>query len=168
MELYIDSSFDIVISQGLVDNFTAREISIGLCCLIKSEHYDLTDIQKRASEYLEKLTDNGLLESISENNQPNVYKKTNEFHKRVESLESADILKALFIRDCQLRRAICDCQMSEYRSVMRLHTKYFSDTDDFQEVCTLLEERYNSINDEIEIIEQLLSIYYNERSSVLE
>lgn len=58
--------------------------------------------------------------------------------------------------------------MSEYRSVMRLHTKYFSDTDDFQEVCTLLEERYNSINDEIEIIEQLLSIYYNERSSVLE
>ena len=170
MELEIESLVDTVITIGYLDNFTAREITIGLCCLTKTEHCELKNIQKRVSAYLEKLADNDLLESISENNQPNVYKKTKEFHIYASPLETSANLKIQFIKECQAQRDNCTVEMSECSSAMRVYSKLCGNSHNLKELMrpayALLEEQHNFLINKIKIIDNLLDIYDSEVGQV--
>lgn len=163
MGLEIESLIDTVITVGYLDYFTAREITIGLCCLAKIEHCDLIDTQKRVSEYLDKLADNDLLESTPVNNQSNVYKKTDEFHICAEPLDTATTLTALFIKECQSQRNNCALEISECGSAMSVHSKLCRDSSNLQELMKpaylLIEERHNHFINKLKIIDQLLGIH---------
>ncbi|MFY8328215.1 hypothetical protein [Pseudoalteromonas sp. ZZD1] len=168
MKLEIELLIDTVISMEYIDSFTVREVSIALCCLTKMEHCELTDIQKRVSEYLEKLVDVDLLESTFENEQTKIYKKTDEIQLYIDNSQVANHYKLLLIKELEALRDNNAFEISESSSAMRVHSKLCGGSHNLKELMKpaydLLEERHHSLINKLKIVDQLLSIYENEVS----
>ena len=172
MDLNLDSFFHTVISMSNVDNFTLKEISVGFCCLTKTEHFELSEIQRKVSSYVKQLTKKGQLEeSIVINNKFKIYKKTHLFYDSYDIIKTRAWLQVEFIKDCRAQRSRFIFEMLEYDKALKAYSKSYKNSHNLEGIMkpahALLEDKCSLLKKKIKIIDQLLVIYNKEVRLVL-
>ncbi|MBH0041426.1 hypothetical protein [Pseudoalteromonas sp. SWXJZ10B] len=172
MDLNLDSFFHTVISMSNVDHFTMKEVSVGFCCLTKTEHFELSEIERKVSGYVKKLLKKGQLEESSiANNKFKTYKKTRLFYDSNDITKTRAWLLTEFIKDCRAQRARFIFEMFEYDKALEVYSKSYANSHDLEEIMKpaheLLKNKSSLLKNKIGIIEQLIELYNREVLLVL-